>query len=212
MTLGYVAKLSDMENASKKLVFRFFSHNFAAVNLAKANKTDLKIMNTLNSKELISQAYLTNYNQLVGFISKKVNDSDDAQDLAQDVFVRLLSYTKEILEENLRSLLYTVAVNLINDYLRHLYVKNDVHGQMMSTSKWWEEDTEHRVIGHDLAHLETEKLSAMPTQRRMIYIMRIHEGKTSQEVADSLGISKRTAENHYYLGITQMREYFRACV
>lgn len=201
-----------MENASKKLVFRFFSHNFAAVNLAKANKTDLKIMNTLNSKELISQAYLTNYNQLVGFISKKVNDSDDAQDLAQDVFVRLLSYTKEILEENLRSLLYTVAVNLINDYLRHLYVKNDVHGQMMSTSKWWEEDTEHRVIGHDLAHLETEKLSAMPTQRRMIYIMRIHEGKTSQEVADSLGISKRTAENHYYLGITQMREYFRACV
>lgn len=210
--MGYVAKLSDMENASKKLVFRFFSHNFAAVNLAKANKTDLKIMNTLNSKELISQAYLTNYNQLVGFISKKVNDSDDAQDLAQDVFVRLLSYTKEILEENLRSLLYTVAVNLINDYLRHLYVKNDVHGQMMSTSKWWEEDTEHRVIGHDLAHLETEKLSAMPTQRRMIYIMRIHEGKTSQEVADSLGISKRTAENHYYLGITQMREYFRACV
>lgn len=201
-----------MENASKKLVFRFFSHNFAAVNLAKANKTDLKIMNTLNSKEQISQAYLTNYNQLVGFISKKVNDSDDAQDLAQDVFVRLLSYTKEILEENLKSLLYTVAVNLINDYLRHLYVKNDVHGQMMSTSKWWEEDTEHRVIGHDLAHLETEKLSAMPTQRRMIYIMRIHEGKTSQEVADSLGISKRTAENHYYLGITQMREYFRACV
>lgn len=169
-------------------------------------------MNTVNSKELISQAYLTYFDQLVGFIGKRVNDSDDAQDLAQDAFVRLLNYTKEIREENIKSLLFTVAVNLVNDYLRHLYVRNDVHGQMMNTTEWWEEDTEHRVIGRDLAHLEEEKLSAMPTQRRMIYIMRIHEGKNSQEVADALGISKRTAENHYYLGITQMREYFRACV
>lgn len=169
-------------------------------------------MNTVNSRQLISQAYLTYFDQLVGFISKKVNDSDDAQDIAQDTFVRLLNYPKEIREENMRSLLYTVAVNLVNDYLRHVYVKNDVHGQMICTAEWWDEDTEHRVIGRDLAHFEKEKLSAMPTQRRMIYIMRIHEGKTSQEVAETLGISKRTAENHFYLGVTQMRKYFRACV
>ncbi len=169
-------------------------------------------MTTTNLNQLISEAYLAHHDKLVGYIAKKVNDREDAEDLAQDAFVRLLNYSAEIREENIRSLLYIVAINLVNDYLRHLYVKNDVHSNIMNSAEWWDEETEHTVVGRDLASLEKRKLDSMPCQRRMIYIMRVHEGKNSQEVADRLGISKRTAENHYYLGITQMREYFKARV
>ena len=169
-------------------------------------------MKTANLNQLISETYLEHHDKLVGYISKKVNDRDDAEDLAQDAFLRLLNYSAEIREENIRALLFTVAANLVNDYLRHLYVRNDVHSSIMSAAEWWDEETEHTVVGRDLAMLEKSKLDSMPGQRRIIYIMRVHEGKTSQEVADRLGISKRTAENHYYLGITQMREYFKARV
>ncbi|MCM1295899.1 MAG: RNA polymerase sigma factor [Muribaculaceae bacterium] len=163
-------------------------------------------------KQLISETYLSQIDKLVGYISKKVNDRSDAEDLAQDAFVRLLNYPTEIRKENIRELLFTVASNLVNDYLRHLYVKNDVHAHLANTADWMDENTEQKVVANDLANLENKKLSSMPGQRRIIYIMRMHEGKTSQEVADKLGISKRTAENHFHLGITQMREYFRACV
>lgn len=169
-------------------------------------------MKTANLNQLITETYLAHHDKLVGFIAKKINDRDDAEDLAQDAFMRLLNYSSEIREENIRSLLFTVAVNLVNDYLRHLYVRNDVHSNIMTSSQWWDDETEHTVVGRDLAQLEKKKLDSMPGQRRMIYIMRVHEGKNSQEVADRLGISKRTAENHYYLGITQMREFFKARV
>lgn len=173
---------------------------------------NLKIMNATNLNQLISETYLAHHDKLVGYIAKKINDRDDAEDIAQDAFLRLLNYNAEIRKEDVRSLLFTVAGNLVNDYLRHLYVRNDVHSSIMNSAQTWHEDTEQAVVGRDLAGLEKRKLDTMPGQRRMIYIMRVHEGKNSQEVADRLGISKRTAENHFYLGISQMREYFRACV
>lgn len=169
-------------------------------------------MKATNSDQLIHQTYRTYHDQLVRFICKKVNNQDDAYDIAQDVFVRLLEYQVSIQEDNARNLVFTIASNLINDYLRHLYVKNDVHTQILATSDSLSEDTEQNVIGRDLARLEIKKLASMPKQRRIIYRMRIHEGKSSQEVAYALNISRRTAENHYYLGLNQMRDYFRACV
>lgn len=169
-------------------------------------------MKSTDSKQLIAETYLTQFDKLVGYISKKVNDRLDAEDIAQDAFMRILNYDREIIPENIQNLLFTIANNLVNDYLRHLYIKNDVHANIVQTADWYNEDTENKVVAKDLALLERKKLDSMPGQRRIIYIMRMHEGKTSQEIADRLGISKRTAENHFHLGITQMREYFRACV
>lgn len=169
-------------------------------------------MKSTDMKQLIAETYLTQFDRLVGFISKKVNDRNDAEDLAQDTFMRLLNYPQEIIPENVNNLLFTVANNLVNDYLRHLYIKNDVHSNIVQTADWWNDETEQTVVARDLALLEKKKLDSMPGQRRIIYIMRMYEGKNSQEIAERLGISKRTAENHFHLGITQMREYFRACV
>lgn len=169
-------------------------------------------MNATNTEKLILLMYQNYHDQLVRYIGKRVNDNDDALDLAQDVFVRLLEYPAKIKEENAKSLVFTIASNLMNDYLRHLYVKSDVHSQLMANSDSICEDTEHNVIGRDLALLERKRLAMMPRQRQIIYRMRIHEGKTSQEIAYALNISRRTAENHYYIGINQMRDYFRACV
>lgn len=169
-------------------------------------------MKATNSEQLILQTYRNYHDQLVRFICRKVNDHNDAHDIAQDVFVRLIEYPAKIQEENARNLVFTVASNLINDYLRHLYVKNDVHSHIMATANSMSEETENHIIGRDLARLENRKLASMPHQRRTIYRMRIHEGKTSQEIACALNISRRTAENHFYIGLNQMREYFRACV
>lgn len=208
MSLNYLI----CNSAQKSLTSRLFFLILQSLTSLMQKTRFLEIMETTDLKQLISETYLTQYDKLVGFIGKKVNDRDDAEDIAQDAFMRLLNYPSEIIPENIRTLLFTVANNLVNDYLRHLYIKNDVHASIMNTADWFDDETEQSVVARDLMLLERKKLDSMPGQRRIIYIMRMHEGKTSQEVADCLGISKRTAENHFHLGITQMRDYFRACV
>jgi RNA polymerase sigma-70 factor (ECF subfamily) len=58
--------------------------------------------------------YRATYADLVRFLHRKVWDSDRAQDLAQEVFVRALDHEPE----NPRAWLFTVAANLARDEAR----------------------------------------------------------------------------------------------
>lgn len=166
----------------------------------------------MNNSDPITRSYAKYYSRVYGFILSKIANADDATDIAQDVYVRLLEYTAEIQEESVERLIFTIARNLVNDYLRHLYIKRDVHQQLEYTLSDFSNDTESGIIARDLTALEQRKLASMPRQRSLVYIMRRFEEKSAQEIAGALQISKRTAENHLYIGVTQMRTFFRACI
>ncbi len=146
------------------------------------------------------------------FIRSRVSNADDAEDILQDVFLRLLEYPGEILSEKAKSLAFAIACNAVNDYLRHIYVKTAAHSAISTTQSELTNDTENEIIGRDMAALERRSLESMPTQRRLIYMLRIHEGKSTKEIADELNISPRTAENHFYIGIREMRARFAAAI
>lgn len=146
--------------------------------------------------------------QLLRYVSRRINSSDDSEDIVQEIYLRLLEYPDAIQEEKIYSLAFSMVAHMVADYLRRKYVRSRVHANMMETAVMSTDETEQTVIGRDLERLEKRSLEQMPLQRRLIYAMRMHEEKTSGEIARELGISVRTAENHYYVGIRQMRTCF----
>ncbi len=146
------------------------------------------------------------------YIRSRINNEDDADDLMQDVVLRLLEYKGEIVAETAGNLAFAIASHVINDYLRHQYVKTSVHSQLTVSQTGVTNETENAIMGRDMQRLEKKQLDAMPRQRKLIYIMRIHQGKNTKEIAESLNISPRTAENHFYIGIRQMRQCFSAAI
>ncbi len=160
------------------------------------------------SNHSVIENFYQHCGKLLHFIKSRLNNSDDAEDMMQEVFVRLLQYPKEIVPAGINQLAFSIAVNLVNDYLRHLYVKSLAHCNLTFFMDYIINETEEEVVGKDLKRLEETRLSTMPPQRRLVYTLRIHEGRSSKEVAEMLRISPRTAENHFYIGIRQMRECF----
>ena len=150
--------------------------------------------------------------KLQRYLRSRINNDEDAEDLLQDVFLRLLEYKGEIVAETAGNLAFAIASHAVNDYLRHQYVKTFVHSQLSLTQTGVTHETENAIMGHDMQRLERRQLRTMPRQRRLIYVMRIHQGKTTKEIAESLNISPRTAENHFYIGIRQMRDCFSAAI
>lgn len=150
--------------------------------------------------------------KLQRYVRSRINNDEDAEDIVQEVFLRLLEYKGEILPDSVGNLAYSIASHAVNDYLRHHYVKASAHTQIFDTQSTMTNETEETVVGRDLKRLERVQLDAMPPQRRLIYILRVHQGKTTKEIAESLSISPRTAENHFYIGIRQMRECFSAAI
>jgi RNA polymerase sigma-70 factor (ECF subfamily) len=166
----------------------------------------------MDTVKQIENAYERYYEKLVRYISYRINNCEEARDLAQDVFTRILERSSFIYEEAAERLLFTVARNLVNDYLRHHYCKQEVDRYMMDYTPTSDTTTENQIYASELADLEQAYLAEMPQQRRTVYMMRRFEEKSAKEISEELNISRRTVENHLYIGVNRMRDYLRACI
>lgn len=166
--------------------------------------------NTTNHEAI--EIFYKHSDKLHRYVRSRINNADDADDLMQDVFLRLLEYPGEIMAGSAGNLAFSIASHAINDYLRHQYVKTSVHSQLSVTQTGVTNETENTIVGRDMQRLETRQLNSMPRQRKLIYIMRVHQGKNTKEIAEALKISPRTAENHFYIGIRQMRAFFSEAI
>ena len=75
---------------------------------------------------LITDYYISHRDELLAFVSSRLGRSDFAEDIVQNVFLKLLTTDKMISEVTLPSLVYTIARNLIktNRLLKHM---DDAH-------------------------------------------------------------------------------------
>lgn len=147
--------------------------------------------------------------KLKGFINGLLHDPDEAEDIAQDIFVSLW-LNRACLEEiaNLNAYLFHIAKNaayrhiertlLFQDYLRTCQTNGSVKNET--------DGTEPRLYAQETASLISAYTEQMPAQRKKIYKMSREEGLSSTEIAEQLGIDKRTVENHLSKALSDLRK------
>ena len=167
---------------------------------------------TMTTSQLIADSYVSYNNQVYLYILHKVNCREEAEDLSQDVFLRLMEYKQMLRPDTVKFFIYTISRNLVNDYLRRFYKKQEISSYMYDHAETCTNDTESRIISDDLAALEQHKLSVLPTQRRKIYTMSRFEDKSIADISSELNLSHRTVENHLRIGRHEVREYIRQCI
>lgn len=165
-------------------------------------------MKNNQQEALIAESYRRYYDAVVRYIDDKVRNEAQAEDLAQDVWVRLITTDRLLDAVTLRSFIYTIARNIVNDYLRHLYIERAV-GDIVTVDTV-DDSTESRLIASDIAQKERERVECLPQQRRIIYVMSRYDGMSVDEIAESLTLSSRTVENHLRMGRRDVRAYISA--
>lgn len=166
----------------------------------------------LKSTQLIEVSYTNYHHSVYLYIYYKIGSKEEAEDLAQDVFVRLMDYDRMLCAETIKFFIFTIARNLVNDYLRHHYKKQEVTSYMYEHSVTYTDDTESQLIANDLAACEKYKLSLLPPQRRTIYAMSRFEDKSISDISRELNLSCRTVENHLFISRKEVRAFIRQCI
>lgn len=149
---------------------------------------------------ILSESILDNYaKKILGFAYEKTGNSYDAEDLAQEIMVQLITHINgETQVEHLSSFIYTVCCYTWSKYLR----KNKKH--------WNYEDLEEaKDVADDISvELEAENkllygklrkaVSTLAKTQREIILMHYYENKTTAEIARLLDMNDNTVR--WYLG------------
>lgn len=162
--------------------------------------------------QLIELAYISYRERVFRFIQCRIDDGDEADDLTQDVFVRLMEYKQMLTEATLQNFLFTIARNLVNDYLRRHYKWQEISAFLMESTPFLCRETESHIVARDLAHQEHIRLLRMPKQRATVYCLSRFHDQDTETIANRLNLSKRTVENHLRMGRQEMRNFMRLCI
>jgi RNA polymerase sigma-70 factor (ECF subfamily) len=159
-------------------------------------------------QQLITNYYITHRDELLAFASSRLGDSRLAEDIVQDVFLRLLSTDKMITEVTLPALVYTITRNLINDYYRrHTNYEQYEHYIKGVCS---EVTTSESVFSaFEIMERLERGLVRLPENCREIYRLHIYGGMKVGEISRELGEGYKSVEHRLGTARKVMREYLR---
>ncbi len=135
--------------------------------------------------------------KLYGFALKYFKNESDAEELVQEVFVKVWENHQKIHStSSFRSYLFTIALNQIRKYFNKRaislrYLESLQHGPEMSDHQPDYEDNYESSL-----HKINLIIEQMPPRRREIFVKSKIEGKSSKEIAAELNISSGTVDNH----------------
>ena len=152
----------------------------------------------------VATLYSNHHSWLQGWLHRRLGNADQAADLAQDTFVRLLSSDRvpPRLDEP-RAFLTTVAQRLMSNHWRREKLERTYLEALcaMPQAMAWSEE-ERAIVMETLYELD-RLLDGLPPAVRRAFLLSQLEGHTHAEVADALGISIPTVKRYLVKALQQ---------
>lgn len=154
------------------------------------------------------QVYEQYAHKLFSFIFKIVKDEAEADDIVQEVFVKIWE-SKHKLEDGkqLDSFIFTIAYNSSVDLIRKRISKTKYIEHLKRLSIVQEVPSQISEMEYNELKSQVEKLiSNLPERQKQVYLLHREQGLTYPEIAVRLSISKNTVENHMVKALHSLRQ------
>ena len=143
---------------------------------------------------------------LLRVLTDRVSNYAEVQDLAQEVYLRLLRFDKLDLVRNPRSYLCRVAVNVAEEWrLKSRQAKPHVDVDQLELAS--DENSQELVEQTQTGEVVRAALSAIPNMQRSIMVLHCRDEMTYEQIATHLGITRRMVKRHVAKGYATLREH-----
>lgn len=141
--------------------------------------------------------YATYYASVRDFIKKYVYSATLAEDLTQEVFIKVWDHRKHIGEVTyLKTYLFSIAKNHTFNALKVINRSKESLNSMVCEVAVLQNFADDDMQVREYMDFISETLAKIPLRSRTIFKLCREEGKSYAEVAEMLGISKNAIKNH----------------
>ncbi|WP_127126890.1 RNA polymerase sigma factor [Pseudoflavitalea rhizosphaerae] len=153
---------------------------------------------------LYSYYYKPLYRHIFLFIQNK----ETTEEILQNVFVKIWENRTSLNEiGQLKPYLYRTARNMLLNHLRKMNTEKKVLRMRSATESISENPTSDLIDSKDYKRLLQEALGQLTEKRKEIFLLRMEENLSLDEIASRLSISKNVVKKQLYAAIAFIREY-----
>lgn len=179
------------------------------MNIGKDNLT-YELLTRLKNGDMLAfdRIYELYSHKLFSFVFKILKNEAEADDIVQEVFVKIWE-SRHKLEDNklLNSYIFTIAYNNSIDLIRKRINNTKYLEHLKNSASINVSPTIISQIEFNELNSQAEKLIAnLPERQKQVYLLHREEGLTYPEIAEKLGISKNTVENHMVKALKYLRQ------
>jgi RNA polymerase sigma-19 factor, ECF subfamily len=166
-------------------------------------------INRKSAHAFVAESYVKYGDELRRYLSRRLSNRQDARDLAQEVWQRLLRIrdTTEVLQP--LAYIYRAAANVIAEY--HLLrsrdcvsIDSDAVERASEHPTEWAPDQMSEQLARQ-AELEGI-LASMPKTYREVLLLRIIDGLSYADIGRQLQFSPKTVEQYFFRAMTLVRK------
>ena len=159
-------------------------------------------------EDAFCELYATYKNRLIYFAMRFLKSREYAEDVFQDAFTVVWQSRRFFNPDaSFSSYLYTIMRNRILNQLRNAANEEKLKESILSQALDYTEDTKREVMLNDLKSLISHALQQLTPRQREIFEMSREAQLSHKEIADKLGISINTVQEHISTSLKLIRTY-----
>jgi RNA polymerase sigma-70 factor, ECF subfamily len=165
-------------------------------------------------RSAFNQLVLKYRNRVMGIATRMVGDRTDAEDLAQDVFVRVFHGLEAFQGDALFSTwLYRIVANSCLNQRKKRSLRTRVHESLEATKLILPDSSSnpHILLERKELRAYVEKaIQALPREQKMVLVLRDIEGLSYEEIADCLELEIGTVRSRLHRARLHVQERLKA--
>ncbi|MCR4396925.1 MAG: RNA polymerase sigma factor [Candidatus Saccharicenans sp.] len=161
------------------------------------------------SLEAFERLYDLFKNKVYGLAFNQTRDHQTAEDLTQDIFMKIFSSIRAIDRPELfPAWVYRIALNTCYSHLRREKVY-DEKLEAMAPADEGQADVTFDSQRDDLARAIKEAVARLPERLRTVFLLHEVEGLTHEEIAETLGCQVGTSKSQLFKARMKLRKILK---
>jgi RNA polymerase sigma factor (sigma-70 family) len=169
------------------------------------HQTDLQPETQLCSENVFKAVFESHFKLLRNFLIFKFRDVERAEDTAQNAFVVLWENCAMIKPEQAKSFLFTTAIRLSLNLIKHDKVVLNFELQSKSNGTH-HESPEFLLLESELKKRLEKAINDLPEKQRTVFLMNRFENQSYTQIAALLDLSVKTVEKRMHLALVSLRQ------